>query len=482
MSRETVVCTTSWPSLRSASASSVCVEIGRSRTSRRIAACRSWRFIAFSTSVEGLERTVDLVVADDERRREAQDVRAGREADEAGVERRVDERLRRARRARRRRAGRRRAPRRRAAGRRGRRGAARRSRAPARAASSSIVVARPRARRRTTTGLPPNVEPWSPGANAPAASSATSRQPIGRPFASPLASVTRSGSHAELLEGEERARCGRRRSAPRRRRAARRARRERGGCEELRRRAGSRRPRRAPARAGSSPTSSDIAACSESTSFGCAKRAPGSSGSNAARFAGWPVTASAPVVRPWKLCSSAITPGLPVALRAYFSAASFASAPELQKNACAPPKRVGERARERVRGLGAVEVRRVPEPVELRVRGGERRRMPVAERRRPRCRRRSRDSGGPSSSVSQHAVAVDERDARRADTSAAARSASARAHATTAVTPISAASAAARRDRRGEQLRDDAAVERAARRRATRAVARRSTAISSPSW
>src|SRR5438876_989769 len=29
MSRETVVCTTSWPALRSASASSLCVEIGR---------------------------------------------------------------------------------------------------------------------------------------------------------------------------------------------------------------------------------------------------------------------------------------------------------------------------------------------------------------------------------------------------------------------------------------------------------------------
>ena len=70
-----------------------------------------------------------------------------------------------------------------------------------------------------------------------------------------------------------------------------------------------------------------------------AKRAPGSSGSKPSRFVGWPVTASAPVVRPWKLCSSAITPGFPVALRAYFSAASFASAPELQKNACAPPKR-----------------------------------------------------------------------------------------------------------------------------------------------
>ena len=32
-------------------------------------------------------------------------------------------------------------------------------------------------------------------------------------------------------------------------------------------------------------------------------------------------------------------PGLPVALRACLSAASIASAPELQKNACAPPNR-----------------------------------------------------------------------------------------------------------------------------------------------
>ena len=37
-------------------------------------------------------------------------------------------------------------------------------------------------------------------------------------------------------------------------------------------------------------------------------------------------------------------PGLPVALRAYLSAASIASAPELQKNACAPPKRSESRA------------------------------------------------------------------------------------------------------------------------------------------
>ena len=51
------------------------------------------------------------------------------------------------------------------------------------------------------------------------------------------------------------------------------------------------------------------------------------------------MTESAPNVRPWNEPSSATTPGLPDALRAYLSAASIASAPELQKNACAPPNR-----------------------------------------------------------------------------------------------------------------------------------------------
>ena len=88
-----------------------------------------------------------------------------------------------------------------------------------------------------------------------------------------------------------------------------------------------------------SPTSPSTAARSASTSFGWTKRTPGRSGSNGARLAGCPVAESAPEVRPWKPPSRATTPAFPVALRAYFSAASTASAPELQKNACAPPKR-----------------------------------------------------------------------------------------------------------------------------------------------
>ncbi len=43
-------------------------------------------------------------------------------------------------------------------------------------------------------------------------------------------------------------------------------------------------------------------------------------------------------MRPWNEPSSATTSLRPVALRAHLSAASIDSAPELQKNACAPPK------------------------------------------------------------------------------------------------------------------------------------------------
>jgi hypothetical protein len=88
-----------------------------------------------------------------------------------------------------------------------------------------------------------------------------------------------------------------------------------------------------------SPVSAPTARSSEATSFRRAKVTPASSGSNATRFSGWPVAASVAAVRPWNEPSSATIPGLPVALRAYLSAASFASAPELQKNDAAPPKR-----------------------------------------------------------------------------------------------------------------------------------------------
>ena len=72
---------------------------------------------------------------------------------------------------------------------------------------------------------------------------------------------------------------------------------------------------------------------------GVAKVTPGKSGSNGVRFAGWPVIVSAPIVRPWNEPSSATSPVLPVDFLAHLIADSTASVPELQKNACAPPKR-----------------------------------------------------------------------------------------------------------------------------------------------
>ena len=55
------------------------------------------------------------------------------------------------------------------------------------------------------------------------------------------------------------------------------------------------------------------------------------SGSNGVRLLGWPVSASAPIVRPWNASSAAMMWGRPVR-RAILNAASLASAPELQKS------------------------------------------------------------------------------------------------------------------------------------------------------
>ena len=91
------------------------------------------------------------------------------------------------------------------------------------------------------------------------------------------------------------------------------------------------------------------------------------------------MTESAPNVRPWNEPSSATNSVRPVALRAHLSAASIDSAPELQKNALRAAEAVGELRGELLHRLGPVEVRDVPEPVELRVRRGERRGVAVAE-------------------------------------------------------------------------------------------------------
>ena len=104
--------------------------------------------------------------------------------------------------------------------------------------------------------------------------------------------------------------------------------------------------------AASSPPGA-TAASSDSTSFGRANEIPGTSGPKPSHFAGWPVAERAPSVLPWKPPSSATIRGRPVAFRATLSAASFASAPELQKNACAPPARSERSAASR--SIGSVQ-------------------------------------------------------------------------------------------------------------------------------
>ena len=58
---------------------------------------------------------------------------------------------------------------------------------------------------------------------------------------------------------------------------------------------------------------------------------PGVIGSNGVLLLCWPVSASAPIVRPWNASSAAMIFGRPVR-RAILNAASLASAPELQNS------------------------------------------------------------------------------------------------------------------------------------------------------
>ena len=116
------------------------------------------------------------------------------------------------------------------------------------------------------------------------------------------------------------------------------------------------------------------AATSDSTSFSVAKVTPGTSGPKAARFAGWPVTDSAPIVRPWKEPSSATMPGLAGRLaRVLERRLDRLGAGVAEERLCAAEP-VGQPLGERRHRLRPVEVGGVPEPVELLVRGGERRR------------------------------------------------------------------------------------------------------------
>src|SRR3954452_17454451 len=72
MSRDTVPCTTSWPTSRSASATSSCVDSERSWTRRRIAPGRSNFVVISQDLLKDGEGTVEIFVVDRQRRRQAQ--------------------------------------------------------------------------------------------------------------------------------------------------------------------------------------------------------------------------------------------------------------------------------------------------------------------------------------------------------------------------------------------------------------------------
>ncbi len=79
------------------------------------------------------------------------------------------------------------------------------------------------------------------------------------------------------------------------------------------------------------------------------------------------MTESAPHVRPWNEPSRATIPALPEDLRAYFSAASIASRAGVAEERLRAAEALGQPLGELRHRLGPVEVRDVPQPVELRV-------------------------------------------------------------------------------------------------------------------
>ena len=154
----------------------------------------------------------------------------------------------------------------------------------------------------------------------------------------PLRERERVGPDAARAARRRSRRCGRRRSAPRRRRASRRTRRRaRAPARASPSRAAARRPRPAPARGRSRPCRGPTASASVS---GVAKRDARDERLERRalrRLAGDRERAHrAPVERALERDELRLRP---VALRAHLIAASTASVPELQKKACAPPKR-----------------------------------------------------------------------------------------------------------------------------------------------
>src|SRR2546427_587523 len=204
-------------------------------------------------------------------------------------------------------------------------------RTSARNAGSAIVRTTSRATP-ATSGPPPNVVAWSPGLSAAATALVTRTAPMGSPPASGFARVRMSGttpacSYANSVPVRPRPHCtsSKMTATPRE----------------------SHNSRRNPSHSGSigrtppSPcTGSTITAAvrDADTAWSTAAqssrgtmRMPGTSGSNGFRYSRRSVAASVANRRPWKLPLKATISLFPDHLRANLNAASFASAPELQK-------------------------------------------------------------------------------------------------------------------------------------------------------
>ena len=129
-----------------------------------------------------------------------------------------------------------------------------------------------------------------------------------------------------------------------------------------------------------SPTSPSTAARSASTSFGWTKRTPGRSGSNGARLAGCPVAESAPERAPVEATLQGDDARLPGRLACVLQRRLDGLRARVAEERLRSAEAGGELRGEPLRGLGPVQVRGVPEALELRLSRGERGGMAVTER------------------------------------------------------------------------------------------------------
>ena len=193
---------------------------------------------------------------------------------------------------------------------------------------SFSMVSRTASAAAQATGLPPKVVPWLPGCRRVAASPRATQAPIGMPPPSPLATVTTSASatgpanHSPVRPMPV-CTSSSQSSAPLSRVISRAA---------ARYAAGGTTTPASPwigSRITAAVWSVTALASAASSPYGTKVTSPGS-GSNGARYASFEVSASEPMVRPWKEPSAATRWVRPVR-RVSLKAASLASVPELVK-------------------------------------------------------------------------------------------------------------------------------------------------------